>query len=292
MSQKTKTKHKNKENKMNFLPDDYQAPKSTSPLYMKLQDGENRIRILSRPIVGWEDWTLDRKPVRYTMANKPPKSIDPAKPMKHFWAFIVWNVNEEQIQIMEITQATIRGCLESLSKDADWGSPFEYDIKINKKGEKMDTEYTVNPAPHKPVSVEILKAFKDRPIQLEALFESLDPFAAGYKYYTPLMSDPDESKVVDLVGEKADVKPLYTVINDSEFIELSQLLEKCSDVTRSGFNAYLTQAFKIDKLYDLEVKHFDTIKRMLTVRSEEHQKALLESEMKDTPEVRKDGKKK
>jgi hypothetical protein len=273
---------------MNFLPDNYEAPKPVSQLYLKLQDGENRIRILSRPIVGWEDWSADKKPIRFQMNEKPAKSFDPSKPMKHFWAFIVWNVNEEQIQIMQITQATIRSSLESLSKDKDWGSPFEYDVKINKKGEKMETEYTVNPAPHKPVSQEILKAFKDRPIQLEALFQNLDPFATTYTYYTPLMSDEEEPKVVKLMGEPVDVKPLY--ILDSQFIELSELLQDCSKDTQAGFKNYIHQAYNAASMNEIESKHFDVIKHQLTSRKDQHQKALLEAEMADTPENK--GKKK
>jgi len=265
---------------MNFLPDNYEAPKPTNQLYLKLQDGENRIRILSRPIVGWEDWNADKKPVRYKMNKKPAKPFDSSKPMKHFWAFIVWNVNEEIIQIMQITQATIRSFLESLSKDEDWGSPFEYDIKINKKGEKMETEYTVNPAPHKPVSQEILKAFRDRPIQLEALYEGLDPFATIYTSYTPLMSE---------VVEVADVKPLYNEekITTDQFVELSELKNGCSESSQLGFGEFLMNAYKIDKLHDLPQKHFQSVKEKLKFRFDENQKALLEAEMSDTPETRK-----
>src|SRR5215510_11210672 len=98
-------------NKILFLPQDYQAPK-TSNFYMKLQEGENKFRILTQPILGWEDW-LDKKPVRYTFDNKPTKSFDPKKPVKHFWSMVVWNYNEEQIQILHITQATIRSSIEA-----------------------------------------------------------------------------------------------------------------------------------------------------------------------------------
>lgn len=271
---------------MNFLPDDYQAPKPTSQLYLKLQDGENRIRILSRPIVGWEDWNAEKKPVRYLMNEKPAKSFDPAKPMKHFWAFIVWNCNDEQIQIMQITQATIRSCLESLSKDQDWGSPFEYDIKINKKGEKMETEYTVNPAPHKPVSQEILKAFKDRPIQLEALFLGADPFSTEWKAYTPLMCDADNEKIQPIDGGNVKLA-LHDKITIEQFIELSQLLQNCSQTSQDGFHDYIANAYKIKRIDDIPAKEYQKIKDMLVVRATEHQASLLEAEMRDTPESRK-----
>ena len=36
------------------MPEGYEKPK-TGGGYMKLQQGENRIRIFSRPIVGWID---------------------------------------------------------------------------------------------------------------------------------------------------------------------------------------------------------------------------------------------
>lgn len=177
---------------MNFLPENYEAPKSASNGYLKLQDGENRIRILSAPILGWEDW-MEKKPIRYRMENKPNKSIDSKKPFKHFWAFIVFNYMTEQVQIMQVTQATIRRSLEALCKDADWGAPYGYDIKITKSGEGVDTEYTINPVPHKPIDAYIIKCFEERPINLQAMYDSEDPFAGGYESYTPLGT----MKVVD-----------------------------------------------------------------------------------------------
>lgn len=252
-----------------FLPPDYKAPK-TSNHYLKLQDGENRIRILSKPIFGWEDWQ-DNKPIRFTMDNKPQKSIDPKKPVKHFWAFIVYNVNEAQIQIMQITQASIRSAIEALTRDEDWGSPFTYDIKINRKGEGIETEYSINPAPHKPVTQEILEAFNERPILLDALFDNGDPFAQGYDSYTPLMTTDDP------VSEK--IKPLFAKISDTQFIELSELLQGCSDKAKEGFNGFLETGLKIKGLSDLPSIEFTRIKDMLGKRSAEHQKELVEVEM-------------
>lgn len=72
-------------NQIAFLPIGYEAPKSSN-FYMKLQDGENKIRILTQPILGWEDW-IENKPFRYRMENKPKKSFDPKKPLRHFLEF-------------------------------------------------------------------------------------------------------------------------------------------------------------------------------------------------------------
>lgn len=178
---------------MSFLPTDYQEPK-TANFYMKLQDGENKFRILSRPILGWEDWE-DKKPIRYRMDKKPQTSLDPKKPVKHFWAFIVYNYREDQIQIMEITQATIRRQIEALCSDKDWGSPYHYDIKIIRSGESMDTEYTVNPVPHKPLDIKITDSFYKRPCNLEALFSGDDPFSTHWENYTSLALDQLKGEV-------------------------------------------------------------------------------------------------
>ena len=158
-----------------FLPTDYEAPK-TGGAYMKLQKGENRFRIMSKPILGWLDWK-DNQPHRFRMNEKPTAPFDPSRAVKHFWAFIVWNCNEQQIQILEITQSGIQQAIAALSKDPDWGAPFGYDIKVTRSGEGLDTEYTVSPVPHKPRPDEAVEASNKRPIYLEALYDGADPFA-------------------------------------------------------------------------------------------------------------------
>lgn len=162
------------ENNNNFLPDTYDVPKTSSG-YMKLQKGENKFRILSKPVIGWEDWE-DKKPIRFRMDNKPTKPIDPQKKVKHFWAFVVWDYADSKIKILEITQSSIQSKIQSLSKDEDWGSPFAYDIKVNRTGDGLETEYDTNPVPHKGVPSEAKEAFQKTPVNLEALFENEDPF--------------------------------------------------------------------------------------------------------------------
>lgn len=168
---------------INFLPLNYELPKSSGN-YLKFEDGENRIRILSFPILGWEDWD-GKTPVRFRYENKPAAPIDPKKPIKHFWSMICWNYAMSSIQILHITQGTIKRALDMLSKDADWGAPFHYDIKIYKTGDGMETEYTVNPVSPKPLTQEIIDAFAKKPCNLEALFSNADPFAPSERI-TPM----------------------------------------------------------------------------------------------------------
>ena len=156
-----------------FLPSNYVQP-SNGGGYFKFEKGENRFRILSKPVIGWIDWD-NKKSIRSQMANKP-QPIDPTKAVKHFWAFVIWDSKSNAIKILEITQSGIQASIAALSKDADWGSPFGYDIKIVKAGEGMETTYTVNPVPHKPITPEIKEMLSKKPIDLNKLFEGADPF--------------------------------------------------------------------------------------------------------------------
>ncbi len=167
---------------MSFLPVGYESPKGNSN-YTRIEDGENRIRILSAPIIGWEDW-IDKKPKRYRNEDKPSKPHDPEKPIKHFWSFIVWNYRTSKIEIYQCNQGSIRQRLESLSQDRDWGDPYHYDIKIAKSGQMMLTKYELNPCPSKPISDEVKQAFYVTPIDLQELFVGGDPFAATPEYRT------------------------------------------------------------------------------------------------------------
>lgn len=156
-----------------FLPEGYEAPEGNSS-YLKLQKGENKFRILSRPIVGWLDWK-DKKPYRFAMNAKPEKPMG-KDPIKHFWAFLVWDYVGEGVKVLEITQATVQTAIANLSKDAEWGAPFDYDLKVTRTGEDLKTVYGVTPSPKKPLSEDIKKAAMEKPANLEALFTGSDPW--------------------------------------------------------------------------------------------------------------------
>ena len=163
-----------------FLPAEYEVPQSVGN-YMKFEDGDNVLRILSSPILGYEYWidTADskRQPIRKRMTEALVlKDIPEPDKVKHFWAMVVWNYDAKKIQILEITQKSIQKVLRSLAKNAKWGSPKEYDIVVNKVGEKLETKYTVTPDPKSTLTDEIEKAFKETKVNLEALFTGDDPF--------------------------------------------------------------------------------------------------------------------
>jgi hypothetical protein len=160
-----------------FMPEDYTVPSSSN--YLKLQQGDNKVRIVSKPIVGWEDWK-DNKPIRFRMQEKPQAPIDSEKPIKHFWAMLAWDYKANKLTILEITQKGIQKSIEALAKSDDWGTPLNYDIVISKKGEGLATEYSVVPIPPKALPDEIRNIIVGTQVNLEALFDGNDPFTTPF----------------------------------------------------------------------------------------------------------------
>jgi len=166
---------------MTFLKDSYNLPKQKSN-YMRLEEGNNTFRVLSSAIVGWEYWVDTdeggRKPLRVKSLGDLPEAT-PSDP-KHFWAFVVFNREAEQIQILEITQRSIMTKVEALVRNEKWGDPKEYDICIARTGKTMqDTNYSTMPEPKEKLDKGIKKLYEDMDINLEALFEGKDPFESS-----------------------------------------------------------------------------------------------------------------
>lgn len=158
-----------------FLPQGYEKPASNSN-YMKFEQGENKFRILSNAITGWIDWketTEGKKPVRTV---EKMADINPKRPAKHFWTFVVWDYREKRVKILEISQSTIQDTIYGLHMSEDWGDPKGYNLVVNRTGEKMETKYQVIPAPHSELSQSIRDEYGKMRIDLEKLYKNEDPF--------------------------------------------------------------------------------------------------------------------
>lgn len=65
------------------------------------------------------------------------------------------------------TQTTIQTAMEELIHSEEWGDPLGYSITANRKGESLETEYSVVPSPAKETLADILQMYKEKPINLE-----------------------------------------------------------------------------------------------------------------------------
>ncbi len=172
---------------MGFLDNIKRAPSvggSGSGSYMKLEQGENKIRIVGTPedggfitgMIGWgEDDEGNRKPYRWQVDESQPHTFKD-KP-KEFFAFKVYNYATESVQILEITQRGIKNHLVTLGNDEEWGDWRKYDIAIIRNGEGMDSKYAVTAKPHKKLTDEQRKMILGQKVDLSALYRGEDPFA-------------------------------------------------------------------------------------------------------------------
>lgn len=194
---------------MSFLPEDYEVPSGGGGgSYFKPKTGDNRLRILSDVVIGWQYWNTSNKPVR--MREKPataPADLrigDDGKPdrVKHFWVVLAWDYDDNQLKIWEITQSGIQSDIAELANDSDWGHPKSYNILLKREGEKINTKYTVIPKPTKPLDERIVQEWQNAKVNLEAVFED----GAAPLGYDGIMPDGaagsyNESRAVRLLND-------------------------------------------------------------------------------------------
>lgn len=151
---------------------------------MKLTQGANQFRIVGsfddgtniQGMLGWgEDEEGKRKPFRWKVGEEAPRKF--AENPKQFFALLVWNYDEECLQVLELTQSKLRTEIVTLAKDKEWGDPRGFDIKIVRNGEGLETSYGLTPSPHKKRAQEINDAVKNTKVDMSALFRGEDPFA-------------------------------------------------------------------------------------------------------------------
>ena len=189
---------------MSFLPANYEPPQSSGDngLFMKLQDGDNKVRILQPPLIGYMYWGIDEKPYRIRKYINRPYNMrlqgkfGPER-VKHFWALMVWDYDAQAVRILEIQQAVIQDQIIKLNSDSDWGDPTSYNLKIVKTGQRTETKYSVFPTPKTSVPPEAIASLNEKPINLNALYFSGKP------------NDPDwkteaRNKVYEWIGQLYD----------------------------------------------------------------------------------------
>ena len=161
---------------MSWLPDNIHEPKAGS-YFKPLKGKQNRVRIIcDKPLVGHVQWTSDKKPVRWKLGDPRPEAdyAEGSKP-RVFIACAVWNYEERATQVWEITQRTLQESLDALTRDSDFGHPANYDLKITRKGEGMDTTYSMVPMPGEQ-NEDVVNAIAELRVNLDALLNGEDPF--------------------------------------------------------------------------------------------------------------------
>jgi hypothetical protein len=180
----------------NFFDKGHQIPDKRSQ-FMKLEYGKNRFRFVGNPISGYvfygklirDDGTETVKPYRRREAegefsveeminlNVRMTKEGEMERQKYFVMGLVWNYQKEKLQVLEITQKSILKALKSYVGSEEYGHPSEYDLTVEKKGEGLNTEYTVIVSPPKAMAEEIITAAGEVSCDLEKIFEGEYPIS-------------------------------------------------------------------------------------------------------------------
>jgi hypothetical protein len=156
------------------IPKDIVIPRGNQ--FAKLQDGKNRIRVLSDIVVGWEGWK-NKKPFRHegNICKIKPEQVDTNQygnpNISYFWAMVVYNYTQKSVQVLEITPKSIMTVLKNLEDSPDWGDLKGYDVEIDKTKVGDKTTYTVVAIPPKPLNEDIVKLYSETKVDLQALFK-------------------------------------------------------------------------------------------------------------------------
>ncbi|GAB4493321.1 MAG: hypothetical protein OHK0045_22580 [Raineya sp.] len=181
---------------MNFLPVNFEVP-SKSSQFMKLEQGQNKFRILSNLVEGYVIFTEDNKPKRKHIKRidgkipkecifskdelqeikaRKKKDTDVFEDPKYFWLFLVYNHNKQVFQVLEIVQKSVIADMTEYLNQEDWADPFTYDFIVTKKGEGLNTEYSVSTSLPKQLPDEVIDTLSSLEYNLEAVFEGNYPF--------------------------------------------------------------------------------------------------------------------
>lgn len=151
----------------------------------KLQDGQNvRFRIVSSTAVtGFEIWTEENRPLRFRdkpAADRLPANIrrnkNGAPDLKQFLAALVFSYEEDQFKLALFTQKSILQSIAQYARDEDYGHPSRYDMVLGRTGTGMETKYVLTPKPPKDIDASIVERLDSFYCNLNALFDSEDPF--------------------------------------------------------------------------------------------------------------------
>ena len=160
-----------------FLPQGYEVPTSNSS-YTKLEKGDTKIRFITKPITGYQYWTTENKPVRsatpFTETPNIKLNDKGEKKIEHFWVMGVYNYNTKKQEVFVMTQKSIMNAIVAFAQNPAWGTPTEYDVVINRKGDMLTTEYNVMPNPKAELSAEVKELIK--PLNLDILYTGGNPF--------------------------------------------------------------------------------------------------------------------
>ena len=174
----------------NFFVPGHEIPEKRNQ-FMKLEYGKNRFRFIGEPVSGFlffgrierEDGSETIRPFRQREVdgefsvedmielNARMNKEGEIEKQKYFITSLVYNYGKEKLQVLEITQKSILKALKSYVESEEYGHPNGYDLTVEKKGEGLNTEYTVLASPPKALDEKVTEAVGNISCDLEKIFD-------------------------------------------------------------------------------------------------------------------------
>jgi hypothetical protein len=131
--------------------------------FMKLQSGQNQLRIVGRPSlieIHWEKAVDGTTKKVICPGAGCPVCKGGHVPMARYQVQVIDRA-DGKIKVLE-GGPTIFNSIKSYAMDADYGDPTKYDMKVKKEGSGRETKYTIVAAPKKSdVKPEELKLMEE-----------------------------------------------------------------------------------------------------------------------------------
>lgn len=170
-------------------------------IFIHKNPGTYKIRILpANPISGVQYWTHEDKVVRVRGVAEVVKDYlnrsRPGEGPKQFYGYIVYNYDEESVQVWTFSQFSISRKLEEFERQT--GDITSFDIEIVKSIDEGIEEYKVTMLEPSPISSHILERLALLKIDLEMLFSTIEnPHPISSEVFVDVLFEP-ENKVTDI----------------------------------------------------------------------------------------------
>jgi len=137
---------------------------SSKDLFMRLEEGENVVRVMGRPFQFHVHWiqTSDNKKRKIVSASErnslTDKLEDAGFKRQPKWIVKVLDRDGDQFKVMEIGSQILNG-IKALAQNNKWGDVRNYDLSIHRGPKGSQPLYTVTPNPKEKLGTEFKSQF-------------------------------------------------------------------------------------------------------------------------------------
>jgi len=167
--------------------------------FMKLKEGLNTVRITTKVVFLHETHRFQDDEGKFKIKPHAEENCQlclNGNEKKQRYAWIVLDREDGKVKILDVGW-TIFKVVHDLSHDPDYGNPTEYDLKITKTGQGLDTEYSVIASPKRVPLTE------DEEILVAGAGLDLEKIFGGGKQSKPLGEVVSEDEIPDNLGKKS-----------------------------------------------------------------------------------------